>query len=46
MPDRGTRNDFYNDPDNLKPMSRSENSSKGGGGQTYNDNPTGPDYKP
>lgn len=43
--DRATRNDFYNDPDNLTPMSRSDNSSKGGGGQTYNDNPPGPDYE-
>jgi RHS repeat-associated protein len=43
--DRATRNDFYNDPNNLQPMSRSDNSSKGGGGQTYNDQPTGPDYK-
>jgi RHS repeat-associated protein len=44
--DRATRNDFYNDPNNLTPMSRSDNSSKGGGGQTYNENPTGPDYEP
>jgi hypothetical protein len=43
--DRATRNDFYNDPNNLTPMSRSDNSSKGGGGATYNDNPAGPDYE-
>jgi len=41
---RDQRNDFYNDPNNLRPMSRSDNSSKGGGGQTYNDQPPGPNY--
>jgi RHS repeat-associated protein len=42
--DRATRNDFYNDPNNLTPMSRSDNSRKGGGGQTYNSQPPGPNY--
>lgn len=50
---RDTRNDFYNDPNNLQPMSRPDNSGKGGGTapggterQTYNDQPTGPNYEP
>jgi hypothetical protein len=42
---REVRNDFYNDPKNIVPMSRSENSSKGGGGQRYADNKPGPNYK-
>jgi len=41
---REERADAFNNPDNLTPMSRSENSSKGGNGQTYRQD-TGPDYK-
>ena len=40
---RASRADFYNDPNNLVPMSRPENSSKRPETR-YNDNPTGPNY--
>ena len=40
---RASRADFYNDPNNLVPMSRPENSSKHPETR-YNDNPTGPNY--
>jgi len=40
---RADRADAFNDPDNLTPMSRSDNSAKGGNGQTYGQE-TGPNY--
>ncbi|MFJ5534661.1 DUF6531 domain-containing protein [Streptomyces sp. NPDC093261] len=43
--DRPTRNDFYNDPANLEPMTRSQNSSGGARlGQTYRQD-VGPNYR-
>jgi len=43
---REQRADYYNNPDNLTPMSRSQNSSEGAKiGKTY-DQQTGPDYSP
>jgi hypothetical protein len=42
---REMRTNFYNDTSNLVPMPRSENSSKGGGGGTYNSLPTTSTYE-
>jgi RHS repeat-associated protein len=42
--DRATRNDFYNDPNNMVPMTRSDNSSKGSD-YRYGDAEQGPDYE-
>jgi hypothetical protein len=43
---RSDRNDWYNDPDNLRPMSRSQNSSEGGAMTERYRQDTGEDYSP
>ncbi|OLB75035.1 MAG: hypothetical protein AUI14_22170 [Actinobacteria bacterium 13_2_20CM_2_71_6] len=43
---RAARNDWYNDPDNLRPMPRSENSSGGGSMTQRYRQDTGPGYSP
>ncbi|WP_306316688.1 MULTISPECIES: DUF6531 domain-containing protein [unclassified Streptomyces] len=42
--DRPTRNDFYNDTNNLEPMTRSQNSAGGGRMQSTYRQDTGPNY--
>ena len=42
---RDVRNDFYNDPNNITPMSGSDNSKKGAGPYRYADSPPGPTYR-
>jgi RHS repeat-associated protein len=42
--DRGTRNDYYNDTNNLEPMTRSQNSAGGGRMTATYRQDTGPNY--
>ncbi|GAA3851275.1 hypothetical protein GCM10022227_05630 [Streptomyces sedi] len=42
--DRATRNDFYNDVDNLEPMTRSQNSRGGANLSTTYRQDVGPNY--